>query len=355
MRARLLLALTLLLVSACHLLQRRTVVVAPQFPDHGARVLDEQVTLECESRTDAPKCTLTADYQLELEAPSASAATHTHAVDALELRDEHGPLRSTAKADGPPVDVDHFDTDPEAWTSSEHRLAGVVGERRTLHLRAEFVPTAVRRIRLVHSPALTRHMAFSELLGLEPCVYDRGGCVFWIRYVPAGPRAEGSSQTLRSAAKLDVHVDEREHEGQLASRELVVRNGQRVFAPGGPLFGYGVGFGLGEGVRDVAKIRAGWELFAPNYLAHALALELDGRGRVTLAPSVELMSPMVLIFPSLGVGVGVPIELGPASVVGLRGQLSVSLPYLGLLATVDTFPGDPTRRVSPSLFLQLVL
>jgi hypothetical protein len=76
----------------------------------------------------------------------------------------------------------------------------------------------------------------------------------------------------------------------------------------------------------VTKLRVGWEVFAPRFVAHSLAVEVDGERRVTMAFAGELVSPMVLFFPSFGLGLGLPVELAPTPIAGVRAQMSVQFP-----------------------------
>lgn len=113
-----------------------------------------------------------------------------------------------------------------------------------------------------------------------------------------------------------------------------------LFVRGGPLVG--VGLDLGEGVRP--RLRAGWEVatIVPFWM-QAVALESDLRS-VTLVPSTEIASANTwLVFPSFGVGVGAPVQVWPRARAGVRTQLSIHWPFVGLLGTLDVFP-VPRRR-----------
>jgi hypothetical protein len=310
-----------------------TVVGGPVVPPEHAEVLDEQVELRCVGEGADQRCVLDGEYDVRAPTSASAVEIAIRGAAQVELRDEAGPLQRVGPTPSSPASHRRYRLD-----------AGP--DRRRLRLHVEFAPRPVKWIRLAHVPALARHQVFTELLELDACDYDRGGCEFHITYQRARPRSPRFALHVEGTNAEVAPPDEPDLE-----REIQLHAGQRVFAPGGPFFGLGVGYAD----PDVAKLRAGWELFAPSYLAHAVAVELDGRRRTSVALTSELMSPLLMFLPSVGVGAGLPIQLAPELLVGVRGQLSVQLPYLGLVTTLDVFPGAGDQRVRPSLYLQFVL
>lgn len=104
--------------------------------------------------------------------------------------------------------------------------------------------------------------------------------------------------------------------------------------PGGPLFGIGGAFGNGGGFR----LRGGWEIAAPAWLFHSITAETDASELFIVTPLIEATTPQVLIIPSLGFGVGMPVRIEPETAVGARLQATLSVFKLGAVASFDWFP-----------------
>jgi hypothetical protein len=119
----------------------------------------------------------------------------------------------------------------------------------------------------------------------------------------------------------------------------------------GPFIAAGVGFG--PQVR--ARLRAGWEFAGPPLLLYSVAVESDAVEELMLIPAIEVASPIMLggFFPSGGVGVGAPVMLLPDPLAGVRTQLSLSWPYVGLIGSVDVYPRPDTPAVRGALMLQV--
>jgi hypothetical protein len=108
---------------------------------------------------------------------------------------------------------------------------------------------------------------------------------------------------------------------------------------GGPYVGFGAV--LGESGRGLA--RAGYEMGWHDRLDNwdvivALAADVDFEGAVAVAPSVEMTLPQLALFPSLSLGLGVPLRVHPAADVGVRGLFGVQLLPLGVVLSVDYYP-----------------
>lgn len=106
---------------------------------------------------------------------------------------------------------------------------------------------------------------------------------------------------------------------------------------GGPFVAIG-------GRIDAAGVRArfGYEAAVPWWVVWSTGVETNFKGTTTIIALGEAASPdLVVIIPSLGLGVGIPIQLrsGAGVRVGIRMQLTVSFPVFSLVVPVDAFPG----------------
>ena len=69
-------------------------------------------------------------------------------------------------------------------------------------------------------------------------------------------------------------------------------------------------------------------------------------------------TPSVLILPSLGFGLGMPVRVVEERRVGLRVQLTVQWPVLGWVTCFDIYPGQgfsEPRRFQVSMLAQIGL
>jgi hypothetical protein len=103
---------------------------------------------------------------------------------------------------------------------------------------------------------------------------------------------------------------------------------------GGLLLGVGGATGSTGGVRG----RIGWQFGAPDWLLYSLTLDTDFQHRVIVAPLVEAASPMIVIVPSLGFGLGVPVQVAPETRVGARLQFDLHFAPIGFVTSVDIYP-----------------
>lgn len=106
------------------------------------------------------------------------------------------------------------------------------------------------------------------------------------------------------------------------------------FRNGGPLLGIGGTLGTYKGVRG----RIGYEVAAPSWLLYSLTADTDFRRRLILTPLVEAASPAVIILPSFGLGVGVPVQVAPDPRVGVRAQADLHFYPVGFVTSVDIYP-----------------
>lgn len=340
---------------------KATIVVAPRLPGE-AKITDEEVELRCAGEGAELRCDVHADYALRLPPESSSEAlVVTRNAEQLRLRQGDEPAEaielSAEDEDGPEAleqarESSDFDGDLGLslglLLGSRAQLFALDGSKpERLTLDARLVPEPIPRLGLLTVPALARHRGLAELLALEPCRYDRRGCRYRLVYVHAARTNRGPAHRARFTFHEPRGWTHERDEDERATA-LTLYSGREPVAPGGPLLGLGVGF---EGADRVARLRLGWEFFAPAYVGHALALELDGRRRASLALTSELMSPQFVIFPSLGLGAGPLIQLAPRPSAGVRLQASAQLPFVGVLATLDWFPAQAELR--PAIYAQL--
>ncbi len=165
---------------------------------------------------------------------------------------------------------------------------------------------------------------------------------------PADPEAKAPRWTSK------VSDGERFHTvtvGQEAGDALSIRLSVPApsFNPGGVLLGLGGAFGQEGGGR----LRLGWEVAAMPWLLVSVAADSNLSDWLAVTPTVEVASPMALIFPSLGLGVGVPVRALPDLQVGVRGQLSVVLGPVGFVLDLDLYPGEDAQKLQTTLLGQL--
>ena len=122
-----------------------------------------------------------------------------------------------------------------------------------------------------------------------------------------------------------------------------------AFARGGPF----VAVGGGWGTRHPLRLRAGYELGAPRWLVHSLAVETD-TSDVRLVPAMQAMSGHAFfpLLPAGAIGVGVPIDIHPRPRVGMRAQIDLSWYVVTFVAAADYFPAQGRNPWAGSLFAQ---
>ncbi len=134
-------------------------------------------------------------------------------------------------------------------------------------------------------------------------------------------------------------------------QEIAVSLSRRnKFARGGPF----VAVGGGWGTQRPLRLRAGYELGAPRWLVHSIAVESD-TSDARIVPAVEALTGHAWFpwLPAAGIGVGVPVDVYPRPRVGLRGQVALSWYVVTFLATADYFPAQRNNAWAGSLFAQL--
>lgn len=127
----------------------------------------------------------------------------------------------------------------------------------------------------------------------------------------------------------------------------------RIFYRGGPLLGLGGALGPGSGFRA----RFGYEVAAPSWLLYSLTLDTDFTRHLTLAATVEAASPALIIIPSVGIGVGLPVQVLPETLVGARVQASLQFAAVGFVTSLDIFPdlGSGADMLRWTLLFQIAI
>ena len=205
-------------------------------------------------------------------------------------------------------------------------------------------------------PNAKRVIAFTHLQKLPPRTEDVGLDIS----VTTPPREaltiEAGASSLRSRrTRVDAGVTaEDAHKLYVAlERDDAGHEAVPRALAGGPFLGVGGGFGDGRGLR----LRAGYEMAAPQYLALAAAVESDARRHVEVIPTVELVPPwgrVLSFFPMPGLGFGAPVQVWPDPRVGFRSQLSLGWYFFTIVGSFDLYPamGGDARMLRGGLVAQ---
>ncbi|WP_240486671.1 hypothetical protein [Hyalangium minutum] len=170
-----------------------------------------------------------------------------------------------------------------------------------------------------------------------------------------GSSPDTSARTLPEATGWQVRregahaVAERRLEAASAPEWLNIALTQRKpwWIPGGVQLG--VGARLGDGSRFMARL--GYQLAAPESFLHSLSVETDFREQLVLTPLTQYATPQILIIPSLGLGVGVPVQVLPEARPGLRLLVDLHFGPVGAVLSWDHYPrlregSDPFSRLT---------
>jgi hypothetical protein len=171
-----------------------------------------------------------------------------------------------------------------------------------------------------------------------------------------GSSPDAYARTLPEATGWQVRregahaVAERRLEAASAPEWLNIALTQRKpwWIPGGVQLG--VGARLGEGSRFIARL--GYQLAAPESFLHSLSVETDFREQLVLTPLTQYATPQIFIIPSLGLGVGVPVQVLPEVRPGLR--LLVDL-HFGPVGAALSWDHHPRLRGGSDTFSRLAL
>lgn len=238
------------------------------------------------------------------------------------------------------------------------------GRERRRKTRLNTRPAEVELLAAV-PPPIARHPLMARAFGHRPCRFRSSGCVhrFGVGLVERAHRSDGFEHRLELVAPpgFDMEASPASGEPQL---EVRMRSRPRHLSPGGPVLALGKVFGAvprrGIGASREAGLvgRVGWEAFAPARVGHALSVDVTTGGAVTLAYLPQVMTSRWLVLPSLGIGIGLPVQLAPRLTSGLRVQASVAFPVIGLVGWVDLMAPVDLARDQPArghLALQVAL
>ncbi|WP_245768869.1 hypothetical protein [Stigmatella aurantiaca] len=171
-----------------------------------------------------------------------------------------------------------------------------------------------------------------------------------------GSSPDASARTLPEATGWQVRrqgahaVAERRIEGASAPEWFNIALTQRKpwWTPGGVQLG--VGARLGGSSRFMARL--GYQLAAPESFLHSLSVETDFREQLVLTPLTQYATPQILILPSLGLGVGVPVQVRPEARPGLRLLVDLHFGPAGAALSWDHYP---RLREGSDVFSRLAL
>ncbi|WP_240356472.1 hypothetical protein [Myxococcus eversor] len=117
----------------------------------------------------------------------------------------------------------------------------------------------------------------------------------------------------------------------------------------------GVQLGLGlrslDGIRLLARL--GYQFAAPEAFLHSFSAETDFHKQLVLTPLSQYATPQVAIIPSLGLGLGVPVQVLPDVRPGLRLLVDLHFGPVGAVLNWDHYPelGEGTDSFSQFLLL----
>lgn len=291
-------------------------------------VAHETLDLACADGGEGPLCTFTATYALEN--PTAEAQT----VD-LEFVGSH--VSNVRFA---------LSSEPVASEDGRARLT-VSAAAALLTVTGALAPGRYHVPSYGKSAVATRH----PLLGSEvprSNVFDLTYELSPVRSWAGTPPRVTVTLTHPIAWRVTLH-EQPTADGKLTlevDAAQVERLRARLELPGPRLFNGGLFIGAGGAVLNRFRFRAGYEIAAPEWLLHSLAVETDFTSALAFIPAVHAASEgLLVLIPSLSAGLGLPIEVRPSLRVGARLQLTVHWPFVGFVAALDVFPGtrDPVQ------------
>ena len=124
-----------------------------------------------------------------------------------------------------------------------------------------------------------------------------------------------------------IHID---HRAQME----IIHN--QVFTNGGPI----IGIGRMDQANSSFTTRLGYQVYAPHWLQLELSMDTNFDDVFVVSPTVEMISSSFMGLPSLGLGVGVPIQIQSETRVGMRTQFSAMMGPLGFVGSADLYHGE---------------
>ncbi|RKG68336.1 hypothetical protein D7V80_12995 [Corallococcus sp. CA054B] len=229
---------------------------------------------------------------------------------------------------------------------------GELWVRGVMQLEQRFLPSGYvwpavqsRHALLSPGPARATHWDIDYLLG--PIRTWAGNPTLHVTVrVPSawevGSSPDASARTLPVATGWRLR-----HEGEhgVAERSLTAESApewlnitltkpQPWWIPGGVQLGLGAR--LGDGSRFMARL--GYQLAAPESFLHSFSVETDFREQLVLTPLTQYATPQVVIIPSFGLGLGVPVQVLPEARPGLRLLADLHFGPLGAVLSWDHYP-----------------
>ncbi|WP_240359321.1 hypothetical protein [Pyxidicoccus trucidator] len=341
-----------------------------------SEVLGEKLDFDCAEAEREAACRFEARYRLR------NGTSEAEVIDAafLGLRTREVSVRF----DGEPLPVAEAQADPPGPTSGSREAApapssprealgrladtpverfgftltlppGREGElvvRGVVQLERRFLPSGyvwpavqVRHVLLSPEPGRATHWDIDYLLGPIRTWAGNPELHVTVRVPSAwevGSSPDASARTLPVATDWRLRhegaqaVAERRLEAASAPEWLNVTLTKRKpgWTPGGVQLGLGAR--LGDGSRFMARL--GYQLAAPESLLHSLSVETDFREQLVLTPLTQYATPQVVIIPSLGLGLGVPVQVLPEVRPGLRLLADLHFGPLGAALSWDHYP-----------------
>lgn len=333
-------------VAACKCTYDGTAITAPRFAG-SLELREESVELRCDRAARGYiTCTWRARYRLhnpgeartiELDIGHVAGARVALAVDGVVVA-------TTPAAD---IATQRLAVDSEQAARTAAPWDAPAGGEATLTVDATFLvspwtcpcqyPTNSRR-----HPWVTRWRSDDYYVNYRPGdAFSDAPTTYSLRHnIPArwaGDRPIGPDQHLRAGDRRLAAVtrarptaEPYDLGGNIAAERPLRLD------PGGPIVAAGLGWSP-EGLRP--RLRVGWELAWPKLLVHSLVVETDARRRLTLIPAWELAIPeWHVVFPDLGVGLGVPVQILPEARPGVRVQGRFGFWIFHIIGAWDHYP-----------------
>ncbi|WP_225410255.1 hypothetical protein [Stigmatella hybrida] len=349
-----------------------------------SEVLGEELSFDCSGAEREEACRFEARYRLR------NSTSEAEVIDAAFLGIRVSEV--SVAFDGEPLPVAQGQRDPPESTSEEAlgRLARTAVERfgftltlpperggelvvrGVVRLERRFLPSGyewpavhARHVLLSSKTQRATYWDIDYLLGPIRTWAGSPELHVTVRIPSAwevGSSPDASARTLPEPAGWQVRrqgahaVAERRIEGASAPEWFNIALTQRKpwWTPGGVQLG--VGARLGNASRFMARL--GYQLAAPESFLHSLSVETDFREQLVLTPLTQYATPQILIIPSLGLGVGVPVQVRPDARPGVRVLVDLHLGPAGAALSWDHYPrlregSDPFSRLA--LLLQVGL
>ncbi|NPC69895.1 hypothetical protein HPP05_09050 [Corallococcus exiguus] len=333
-------------------------------------MLSEKLDFDCAEVEHEAVCRFEARYRLRngtAEAEVIDAAFLGVRTREVSVRFDEEPLPVTegqGASMGPTPDsqVERFGF---TLTLSPGREGELV-VRGLMQLEQRFLPSGYvwpavqsRHALLSPGPARDRHWDIDYLLG--PIRTWAGNPTLHITVrVPSewevGSSPDASARTLPVATGWRLR-----HEGVhgVAERTLTAESAPEwlnvtltkpkpTWIPGGVQLGLGAR--LGDGSRFMARL--GYQFAAPESFLHSVSVETDFREQLVLTPLTQYATPQVLIIPSFGFGLGIPVQVLPEARPGLRLLADLHFGPLGAALSWDHYPA---LREGTDSFSRLIL